>query len=257
MQIASGKVKLKDLIFFPGDYEIEDFKKEEDEADEEFSLRLLGMMKYKFVDLKLSKKHSSRAAYMIQKNIYGSLKEFIKYQPTSQKAVMNLGLKPIVNLLGYYPPTSYGYFEMGSYFELGYSTDFYNFTTLASPVKLNMAVATQGHDALFSGKGGVSSFTPSLGLEFNIYPISKVSYQFNLGIRAGYMFARSDSYGTGECNKEAEDEVFSVCSKYNIQLYPIITLFDRFRIKPMFQYFPTTNQLIFSFGVGLNLSIEY
>ena len=27
MEIASGKVKLKDLIFFPGDYEVEDFKR--------------------------------------------------------------------------------------------------------------------------------------------------------------------------------------------------------------------------------------
>ena len=40
------KITLKDLIFVTGDFEVEEFKKQEDEADEKFSLRVLGLLEY-------------------------------------------------------------------------------------------------------------------------------------------------------------------------------------------------------------------
>ena len=65
------------------------------------------------------------------------------------------------------------------------------------------------------------------------------------------MFARKDKFGAGSCNEEDNDVQFTSCSKPTIQLYPLITSFDRFRIKPTLQYFFISNKLIFGLSAGL------
>ena len=202
---------MKTLIIVKEEVNPEDLIKKDYETDEEFSLRVLGLLKYKFKDLELSKDNATRASYLIQKNLYNGLEEMVNLQPFSQRAVLSLGLKPVVNLLGYYPPSSYSYLEIGTYFEIGYSTDFYDFDRVVSPVKLNFSLATQGHESLFAGQEDVSAFTPSIGFEFNLYPISTVKYQFTLGIKGGYMFARKDKFGAGSCNEEDNDVQFTSC----------------------------------------------
>ena len=139
-KISHKKMKIEDLIIVKEEVNPEDLIKKDYETDEEFSLRVLGLLKYKFKDLELSKDNATRASYLIQKNLYNGLEEMVNLQPFSQRAVLSLGLKPVVNLLGYYPPSSYSYLEIGTYFEIGYSTDFYDFDRVVSPVKLNFSL---------------------------------------------------------------------------------------------------------------------
>ena len=194
---------------------------------------------------------------ILLKDLYNSLEGVVRMQPQPQKAILSLALKPAINMLGYYPPSSYGYAEMGTFFELGYSTDFIFFGKLASPIKFNISIITQGHESLFTGSDNVAAFTPAAGLEFNLYPLSSVRYQYNSGVKAGYMFARLDDQGNKPCNEAAFDTLFTSCSKPAIMIYPLITAVDRLRIKPMFEYFLGTDKFVFGVSLGLNFAITY
>ena len=163
-EISNGKVTLEDLIIVKGDYEVSELIREDDEADEEFSLRVLGLLQYQYNDLGLTKKEAPRASYLMQKNLYNSIEGVVRLQPQPQRAILSLGLKPAVNLLGYYPPSSYAYFEIGTYMELGYSSDFVTFNNTASPIKLNVGIMTQGHESILTGGDNTAAFTPSAGL---------------------------------------------------------------------------------------------
>lgn len=256
-EISKGQITLKDLIFVTGDFEVEEFKKQEDEADEKFSLRVLGLLEYQFKDLGLKKEQASRASYVIQKDLYDSIDGLVKLQPQPQKALLSIGLKPTINALGYYPPSSYAYAELGTFFELGYSTDIFMLGTIASPLKVNISFSTQGHESLFTGSDKASAVIPTAGLEFNLYPLSGVRYQYTLGVKAGYMFSRLDGYGKKECDEEAFDTIFTSCSKPTIIAYPLFTMIDRLRVKPIVQYFFGTNKVIFGISVGFNFAIHY
>ena len=256
-EISDKKVTLKDLVIVNGDFEVSELVKSEGEADEEFSLRVLGLLQYQYKDLGLTKEQAPQASYVMQKDLYNALEGVVSLQPQPQKALLSIGLKPAVNVLGYYPPSSYAYVELGTFFEFGYSSDLIMFGNVASPLKFNISISTQGHESLLTGSDNASAITPAAGLEFNLYPLSSVRYQFTLGIKAGYMLARLDDYGRKECNQAAFDTLFTSCSKPTIMVYPLITAIDRLRFKPVFQYFLGTSRWIIGLSFGFNFDINY
>ena len=84
-KISHKKMKIEDLIIVKEEVNPEDLIKKDYETDEEFSLRVLGLLKYKFKDLELSKDNATRASYLIQKNLYNGLEEMVNLQPFSQE----------------------------------------------------------------------------------------------------------------------------------------------------------------------------
>ena len=53
--IANKKMSLEDLVFIEKDFDVSELIKREGEADEEFSLRVLGLLHYQYTGLGLRK----------------------------------------------------------------------------------------------------------------------------------------------------------------------------------------------------------
>ena len=76
-------------------------------------------------------------------------------------------------------------------------------------------------------------------------------------IKGGYLFARADGFGKKDCERQDHHNSFTACSKSVLSIAPIISVLDRLRFKPLFQYFPTETRWVIGLGAGLTFNLKY
>jgi predicted acylesterase/phospholipase RssA len=207
------------------------WRRQADEPEVVYALRLLANYQFEFRDLGLKRSEAKRAPLVISSRVRSIGKVFASKQESGAMLV-DLASRVGGNVLAYVPPARSVYFLMGSRLEAGYS-----FTDPLGPrnwLRPTFAVAVDGLLSLLSSETARIAATPYVGVELEPTGWNSASMQWRLGLRGGFRFSSIDGWVAGDCTGVEPD----ICSGPEAQSYLALSLFSVLRLQMGLSYMP-------------------
>lgn len=228
-------------------------KKSKDEGDLDYTLRRLGEEQFRFEDLGLERDDARHARREVRAELGKLVDRFATVQPEAG-ALLRVAAGPLLNSLTYQPPEHILHATIGPSIELGWSM-----TKPASGwawFRPALALSFDGLASLASGSNAYFGLAPYVGLEFEPLPVSSSTFQWRLGLRAGWLFSTGDGFGGRRCLPASGQP----CSRVTTETYVALSLFERIRLQIAVQYMPPIRRgephlwaILPSAGVQFNL----
>jgi predicted acylesterase/phospholipase RssA len=206
----------------------------DDESHYSHSMRLLEDYEFHFKDLGLDRDDASLAPSRIREILLSYLDEYAKKLGRGEKTAIRILGKPAVNFFKYAPPEGIIYLLAGTGSEIALSA------TLGQAywLRFNFALQVLGLGTLLTEAKNVIAFTPLVGLEAEIFPLSNALLQTKLGLRVGYQFSSSDQFMADVCNTNLFDNDSTACSAPVAQVFLAVTFYERIRLQAGIEWFP-------------------
>ncbi len=206
-------------------------RREDDEDPLDYQLRLLGLYQFHFRDLGLRREDARYARDQLIRLAHAMVHGYARAQPGNRTALAVLGRIGIDISLGYVPPRHSIHASLGLGGEIGYSATVNGFSL--QWLRLSVALGFDGLSTIFSSADTYFAFVPKAGLEFEV--LGRPLAQTRVGIRAGYQFSTTDSFGGGEC--DLSNEALRPCTRFVTELYTSVSLlgFVRFQLAGLFK----------------------
>lgn len=225
---AAGGIPMR----MPGVVHPKDFswRRDQDESELEYLLRLLASHHFSFDDLGLGSKGGTAALTRIRYIIGQAASELKNKQPLSERSLLQLGAEFLVDYVAYAPP-------LHSYYALVSRTTEFGMSHTVLPAKHYLPAlridSTLMFDGLFSfltASRDHLAMGPSVGLELMPNRLGSRFLQWRAIGRAGYMFAQGDGWTSGPCRPEHSNS-FGGCSRPRLEAVLGLTAFEHIRFQ--------------------------
>lgn len=207
----------------------EEWKKNIEENDIEYLLRLLVGHGFHFEDLGLDRDEADRVTSRLREEILKLGDDLAKKQPGGQRLALRLLGKPAINFFAYAPPEDILYLVFGRVQELGWSSA--KISPINHWLRFNFALELRGMDTLLTEGVSTVVVAPLVGYEFEPIPLSGPLFQYRLGVRAGFQFSTGDNFLTGKCDVRAFENDDLRCSAMFLQAMLAVTFYERIRLQ--------------------------
>ncbi|MCC6811056.1 MAG: patatin-like phospholipase family protein [Deltaproteobacteria bacterium] len=225
----------------------------DNEPDLDYTLRLLGEEQFLFDELGLKRKDARHARRQVRAELAKLVAKFTDVQPEAS-GLLRLAGAPLLNSITYQPPDHILHATVGPAIELGWSM-----TKPASDwawLRFSAALSFDGLSSLASSSTPYFGLTPYVGAEFEPLPLSSSTFQWRLGLRAGFLFSTGDGFLSRACFAAGAQP----CSRVSTETYLALSLFERLRLQIAAVYLPPMRRgeahlwaIIPSAGVQFNL----
>lgn len=252
LKLCRKKEEISESLLF--DKKINLFRFNDKEDNTQYSLRKLKEDRFIFHELlrKESQSDKSDAPFLIINQLHRSIRDFSSHLNYGEELVVATASKTYLDSLYYIPYESYFSIDLGSLAEITYasklgvgSRDTMSWRWSVSLI-FNSIIDFQESDE------EARVIIPALGIEKTILSMSKDSTQFILGAKTGYMFSDNDDYNSDKCTERIGQ--FMACSGWYAQAYPMVTFFERLRLKTFIQYVHATENQEISSGLELGFN---
>jgi hypothetical protein len=126
------------------------------------------------------------------------------------------------------------YLLIGNNFEFVWSAT----TSHLSWLRFNTTLfEMRGLQNLISGTKRVT-FTPALGFEFELLPLSSALFQSRLGLRAGYQLSTDGHFSADSCKAESSDAPIASCSFPVFQGFFSFSFYERVQVRVGLEWTP-------------------
>ena len=212
-------------------------RRRSDEADFEYTLRLLASYQFEFRDLGLSPKEAEYARLAMHRKLREMTSTIAENQPTHASAALVATVGHLgANLLGYEPPRRLIYLSGGTAFELGGT--FTPALFAADWLRINAGLQLSRWQQLASPQSAQLALSVFLGPELQLLPISGSALHWMLGGRFGYQAAWLDRGGGRACTPARADGDARTCSQFLTQGYLAVAILERLRMQFGVEIYP-------------------
>jgi predicted acylesterase/phospholipase RssA len=228
-----------------------------DETDLAWSMRLLGGYGFRFADLGVPPGRGDLAVDRIRSRIGSAGAELARAQPWRDRTPVALAAKVAADTLSYAPPARVLHLATGpTATELGLSVGTAESTWLPRTLRVAGAAGVRGlAEMLSSDAHPALAFSLTAGVEVQP-PLPWILAQLRLGLRAGWLLARDDRYGEGQCGDEGRARV-SACSRPVVQVLASTSLLERLRLQVVGEWYPATRTRSELWSVAPGLGLEW
>ncbi len=200
----------------------------------EYTMGLLEAYDYHFKDLGLGRTDAPLAMSRIRSELQLYVDIYAKKLPLGERMAVRVLGKPAFNFFMYAPPETIVYLLFGSTAEGAVSA------TLGQSnwLRFTFSLQAQGLHLLLTESHNMLAFSPMLGLEAELYPLSSPLFQTRIGLRAGYQLATEDRFLTRSCDVDEFKLDSLACSAPVAQAFLAISFYERIRIQGGVEWFP-------------------
>jgi len=207
------------------------WRREKDEGEIVYVLRLLSTYQFHFKDLGLSRRRTGDVTSVISAKLHQISRDFAHKQD-STKSLIELVARYAANQIAYVPPQDTFYGLLGRRLEIGYTGA--NPLSYWNWLRLGFSVAVDDLFSVVSSERDRFAVTPYLGLEIEPIGLNDALFQWRLGIRGGFRFSSIDGWVGRRC----EVDTPNICSGIDAQLYIALTLLSVIRLQVSGSWFP-------------------
>ena len=216
-------------------------KRQKDELDFAYSLRLLSDYGFEYRDLGLDRSEAKYGLVKIRRQLLAIASKLADAQPdTMNDALILTAGRVAVNQILYEPPRNLMYITAGTSLEVGASL--LPFDWNESWLRLNLALQIANWETIVTPSHTTVAFSPMLGPEFQLLFMSGPTLQWVTGARLGYQLSVNDAAGLGECVDDDTDGDARNCSQFVVQGYIAAALIERLRAQFALEIFPIDNK---------------
>jgi predicted acylesterase/phospholipase RssA len=228
-----------------------------DETDLTWSMRLLGAYGFRFGDLGVPPGRGDLAVDRIRSRIGSAGAELARAQPWHDRTPVALAAKVAADTLSYAPPARVLHVATGpTTTEVGLSLGTAESSWLPRTLRVAGAAGVRGlAEMLSSDTRPALAFSLTAGLEVQP-PLPWVVAQLRFGLRAGWLLARDDAYGQGQCGDDGRTRV-SACSRPVAQALVSASLLERLRLQLIGEWYPATRTRSELWSVAPGIGFEW
>jgi hypothetical protein len=249
---AGGTPMRLEEVVHPKDFA---WRRDLEESELEYLLRLLAGHQFSFDDLGLGSKGGTAALTRIRYIIGQAASDLKNKQPLSERSLLQVGAEFLVDYVAYAPPPHTYYALVSRTTELGMS---HLMTSARHRVPALRVDANLWFDGLFSfltASRDHLALGPAIGLELMPNRLGSRFLQWRAIVRAGYMFSQGDRWSSGICLKE-ESGQFGGCSRPRVEGVLGLTAFEHIRFQLALSWYPATHRHephLWAVGPGVGL----
>jgi predicted acylesterase/phospholipase RssA len=227
------------------DTNIENWKREKNEDEVLYSLRLLAQNHYHFETISDPNASPRETLVKFKTSIKDAFDLLASRQPKQDHLLLDFVGEPAFNLISYSPPEKEYHFLLGELVEGGGSI------ALNDWIRVHGAITIRKPQDIFTAQHGDFAIAPLLGFEIEPQFLSGAVLQPRLGLRAGYQFTPRDSWGYGSCISGSD------CSRLVVEPYLATTVYERIRLQLAEEILPASRGQTANFDFFIQLGIEF
>lgn len=236
----------------------EAWKRGAKEPELAYSMRLLGDYGFRFRDLGVPAGRGDLAVARIRTRLGSAAQALADAQPPFHRFAVGRTGKLAADLVAYSPPDRVIHLTTGpTETELGASRGFSRSGWLPRTLRFTGAVAFRGLGEILSA-GESDPFGVAAVAGFELQPLvgNPILSQLRVGLRAGWLFAADDDYGTGRCVERGSAHVSS-CSRPVVQAVVGLTALERFRVQLVGEWYPGSEHRETAWSIAPGLGLEF
>lgn len=234
------------------------WRREPDESELTYLLRLLSAQRFAFHDLGLGRDESDQALVVIRQRLAEAGTALAAKQPLGERGLLQLGTEYAVDYSAYAPPARRLYFTLGRSIELGANQALFSHAGRLAALRLEALAWVDGTFSFLTSQRSLLAFGPGVGLE--VVPRARNSARltsWRLGLRGGFMFAQGDRLLARACRPEMHHS-FGGCSRPRLELVTGVTAFEHLRLQLAFSwYLPPRAREPHLWAVGPGLGLQF
>jgi hypothetical protein len=213
------------------------WQQEKGESESVWVARLLARRRFLFKDLGLERDQAGDAIQRIRLKLGEMISSVAAKQPAGENlAVERLG-QVAANELVYLPPRNVTWVAFSREVELGWSRGFPQWPGFAGALNLHVALQIYGFYDLLSTEHRPWGLAPLVGVGGLLPFLSSTTFQHGVFLRAGWLFASEDHFGTRACGDPA-DNTLGGCSRFTAQAGVYTSALEFLRLQLVVESFP-------------------
>jgi len=215
-----------------------DLRQGRSEAETAYVVRLLANHRFRFKDLGLEPAEAGDALRRIRLELGSVVEAISRAQPASDGIALEHIGQVAANALVYVPAQNVSWIAFSRDVEVGYGRGLPQLGGLAGNLQLQLALQTYGLYDLLSSERKPWGLAPLVGLGSLLPGISNATFQHGLVLRAGYLFASGDAFGTRSCSDPGNGTI-GTCSRFTAQAGVYSVALEILRLGLLFEWFPS------------------
>lgn len=231
------------------------WRRDAEESELEYLLRLLASHHFSFKDLGLGQKGGTAALTRIRHLIGQAASDMKGKQPMSERSLLQLGAEFLVDYVAYAPPPHTYYALVSRTTELGMSHTLRAARHHVPALRLDSNIWFDGLFSFLTATRDTVALGPSVGLELMPNRLGSRFLQWRMILRAGYMFSQGDHWSAGPCQPELSGS-FGGCSRPRLEAVVGLTAFEHIRFQLGLSWYLATHRAqrqLWAVGPGVGI----
>ena len=252
---ASGGTPMRMAdVAHPKDF---DWRRDSEESELEYLLRLLASHRFSFDDLGLGSDGGTAALTRIRSIMGQAAGDLKNKQPLSERSLLQVGAEFLVDYVAYAPPPHTYYAMVSRTLELGMSH------TLRGPrhrfpaLRIDANIWFDGLFSFLTASRDQVSLGPAVGLELMPNRLGSRFLQWRGLLRAGYMFSQGDGWSMADC-RASMSGTFGGCSRPRVEALLGLTAFEHIRFQLAMSWYPAARaQEVHLWAVSPGVGLQF